>query len=58
MTNANLTVNKDVESALNRIVEYRKLILSSGYDSVFSHGDVNDKRRRSDHMPLCIVRHD
>ncbi len=53
MTNANFTVNQDVESALNRIVEYRRLILNSGYDSLFSHGEVNEKRRRSDHIFLC-----
>lgn len=55
MANANFTANEDIESALNRIVEYRKQILNSGYDSLFSHGEVNEKRRRSDHMTLCIM---
>lgn len=35
MANANFTATTDIESALNRIVEFRKQILSSGYDSLF-----------------------
>ena len=53
MANANFTANKDIESAINRIVNFRKIILKDGYDSLFSHGEVNEKRRRSDHMTLC-----
>lgn len=55
MANANFTANKDIEAALNRIVEYRKQILIAGYDSLFSHGNVNEKRRRSDHMTMCVM---
>jgi hypothetical protein len=53
MANANFTANKDIESVLNRIVEFRKQILNSGYDSLFTHGNVNEKRRISDHMTMC-----
>lgn len=55
MADANFTANKDIESALNRIFEFRKQILSGGYDSLFSHGNVNDKRRISDHMTMCVM---
>ena len=55
MANSNFTANKDIESALSHIVEYRKQILNSGYDSLFSHGEVNERRRRSDHMTLCVM---
>lgn len=53
MASANFTANKDIESAINRIVDFRKIILKDGYDSIFSHGEVSEKRRRSDHMTLC-----
>ena len=53
MANANFTANKDIESAINRIVGFRNQILSAGYDSLFSHGEINEKRRGSDHMTLC-----
>ena len=53
MTPVNLIPNKDFDSALNRIFEFRNQILTAGYDSLFSHGNVNDKRRISDHMTLC-----
>lgn len=55
MANANFTASKDIESALNHIVEYRKQILNSGYDSLFSHGEINERHRRSDHMTLCVM---
>ena len=53
MANANFTANKDIESAINRIVGFREQILSAGYDSLFTHEELNEKRRRSDHMTLC-----
>jgi hypothetical protein len=55
MANTNFTANKDIQSAINRIVDFRKIILNDGYDSLFSHGEVNEKRRRSDHMTLCLM---
>jgi hypothetical protein len=55
MANNNFTANKSIESALNRLIEYRKQILNDGYDSLFSHGDVNEKRRKSDHMTMCVM---
>ena len=55
MATANFTANKSIESALNRIIEYRKQILSSGYDSLFTHGNLSDKRRVSDHMTMCLM---
>lgn len=55
MATDNFAADKDIESALNRIVEYRKQILNTGYDSLFSHGNVNNKRRISDHMTLCVM---
>lgn len=55
MANVNFTADKDIGSALSRIINYRKQILSSGYDSLFSHGNVNEKRRRSDHMAMCVM---
>lgn len=55
MAKNNFTANKSIESALNRLIEYRKQILNDGYDSLFSHGDVNEKRRKSDHMTMCVM---
>lgn len=55
MTTENLILNKDIDTSLNRIIEFRKQILSAGYDSLFSHGNVNEKRRISDHMTLCVM---
>ena len=55
MANNNFTANKSIESALNRLIEYRKQILNDGYDSLFSHGNVNEKRRKRDHMTMCVM---
>lgn len=55
MTNNDFTTNKEIELALKRIVEFRKLILTAGSVSLFSHGEINDKTRRSDHMTLYVM---
>ncbi|KQT42237.1 MULTISPECIES: hypothetical protein [unclassified Methylophilus] len=47
--------NIAAQAALNRIVSFRNQILDDGYDSLYSHGSVNEKRRRSNHMTLCVM---
>lgn len=47
--------NIAAQAALNRIVSFRNQVLDDGYDSLYSHGEVSDKRMKSDHMTLCIM---